>query len=123
MSAVSYFAPLFAQAADHAERLPTMLEFPLGPKLAFSIVVLGLLIWGLKNPQVWVIVSVLAIGIGIGAAGYGITLFSSLVDPKPAQTVEHAALAIGGGAGGAIGGFVLLIVAILRIRMNAENKQ
>jgi len=76
----------------------------------------------LKNPQVWVIVSVLALAIGIGAAVYGLTRYHSLADPMPAHFVEEAALAIGCGAGAAIGGFVLLIVAILRVRMSAEKK-
>ena len=114
--------PLFAQ--DGPPGPPPMWTLPLGPTLGiiFGVVVLGLLLWGLKNPQVWVIVAVLGIGIGIGAAVYGITVYSSLVNPMPPQTVERASLSIGGGVGGAVGGFILLIVAVLRMRMNADKK-
>ena len=81
MQFVNAFGPLFAQ-----EAAPGVSELPLGPKLgiAFAAVVLGLLLWGLKNPQVWVIVSVLALAIGIGAAVYGLTRYLSLTNPMPA---------------------------------------
>ena len=119
MSIANELLPLFAQDGD-----APIASLPLGPKLgiAFGIVVLSLLLLGLKNPQVWVIVSVLAIGIGVGAAIYGLTVYHSLLDPMPERSVELAALSIGCGVGGAVGGFILLIVAVLRMPVNAEKK-
>jgi hypothetical protein len=119
MSLVNAVAPLFAQAAD-----PPLAHVPWGPTLgvAASAVVLCLLLGGLKNPQLWIIVSVLAISIGIGGAIYGLVLYNSPAESLPPQTVERASIAIGGGAGAAVGGFVLLLVAVLRMRMNAERR-
>jgi hypothetical protein len=119
---VESFAALIAQEA--AASPVGASELPWGPKIGIVVasIVLGLLLLGLKNPQIWVIVSVLGLAVGVGAAVYGLTRYNSLANPMAPQDVEQAALAIGAGVGAAIGGFVLLVVAILRIRMSAEKK-
>jgi membrane associated rhomboid family serine protease len=109
---------LFAQDAA-----TTPVGMPLGMLLGIisAGVFLLLLLLGLKNPQIWVIVSVLAIGGGISAAVYGLTVYNA-VDPRLARDVENAAIPLGAGAGAAVAGLILLIVAVLRIRMNAEKR-
>jgi len=59
---------LFAQAVDPPMQLP-----PLGPMLGvvFGLVLLGPLLWGIKEPLAWIVVSFLAIAAGVGCAGYG----------------------------------------------------
>ena len=52
-----------------------ILGIPPGPLMgmAFALVVFGLLLWGIKNPLAWVVVSVLFITSGVGCFVYGIT--------------------------------------------------
>jgi hypothetical protein len=77
-------------------------------------VVLALLLWGIKQPLAWIVVSVPAIAVGVGCAVYGIAIygFSSGIPTK--GNVTEAASYLGGGAGGIVGGTILLIVALLR---------
>src|SRR5262245_54382356 len=119
MSLVPFAMPLFAQAQAEAPLMPPLAWGPL-LGIAAGLVVLGLLLAGLRNPQAWIIVSVLAISLGTGAALYGLVLYNS--GQPIEEIVERASIAIGAGAGGAVGGFVLLLVAVLRMRMNAEKR-
>lgn len=91
---------------------------PIGPLLGMllSVVVLALLLWGIKQPLAWMIVSVLAIAIGFGCLAYGISQALLLSEPRPSREVAEASMFIGGGAGGTIGGVVLLVVSLLRRR-------
>ena len=81
---------------------------------------LGLLLWGLKNPLAWLVLSVLLITAGVGCAVYGITNLSALnVHPAPgvqvsSREIQEAASYVGFGAGGTVGGAVLLVVTLLR---------
>lgn len=86
-----------------------------------AIVVLGLLLWGMKNPLAWVVFSVLAIGIGVGCMAYGMTTLIALGERRTTHAVEEAAVFIGGGTGGTVAGVVLLVVALLRRRKRPEG--
>jgi hypothetical protein len=77
--------------------------------------VLGLLIWGIQNPLAWLVVSVLAIAIGLACAVYGLTELLFLRAQNPYQIEEEAGV-MGGGIGGLVGGIVLLALALLRLR-------
>jgi hypothetical protein len=90
-------------------------------------VVLGLLLWGIKNPLAWIVVSVLFITAGVGCMVYGITdliALSTHLSPLEHLTkneVSNAAIFIGCGAGGAVGGAVLLFVSLLRRKKEAAR--
>ena len=91
---------------------------PIGPILGvlLALVVLILLLWGIKEPLVWIVVAFLAIGLGVGCLGFGVSKALLLSEPRTSQAVEQASMFIGGGAGGTVGGAVLLVVALLRRR-------
>ena len=86
-----------------------------GPLIGM-VVVLILLLWGIKEPLAWIIVSFLAIAIGVGCLVYGCSQAFLLPEPRTTQAVEQVSLFIGGGAGGTVAGIVLLIVSLARRR-------
>ena len=94
------------------------MDIPIGPLLGIpaSLVLLAILLWGIKEPLAWVVVSFLAIGIGFGCLAYGISNAVLLSVPRPVHEVREASMLIGCGAGGTVGGIVLLVVALVRRR-------
>ncbi len=92
--------------------VPPGLLFGLPP----AVIVLILLLWGIKEPLAWIVVSFLAIGIGIGCLVYGFSQAILLPDPWTAQAASDVSMYIGGGAGSSVGGIVLLIVSLVRRR-------
>ena len=91
-----------------------MINAPLLGLVVGMVVVLILLLWGIKEPLAWIIVSFLAIGIGVGCLVYGCSQAFLLPEPRTTQAVAEVSLFIGGGAGGTVGGIVLLIVSLAR---------
>jgi len=88
--------------------------------MAFGFVVLVLLLWGIKQPLAWIVVSFLAIGFGLGCAGYGCAQAALASEPLTSQQVEWVSSFIGGGVGGTVAGIVLLVVSLLRRRKGPE---
>ena len=87
------------------------------------MVPLLLLIWGIKQPLVWVVVSVLAIGGGVGCAGYGFTqavLGNQPPQPLDSHQIAQIGIFIGAGIGSTVAGIVLLIVGLVRCRNSAK---
>jgi hypothetical protein len=70
-------------------------------------VVIGLLVWGARNPLVWRLLSVLGMGAGAGFLVWGI-LLASLREEAPFAT---PAAIIAMGAGVLIGSIALLVVS------------
>lgn len=97
------------------------------PLMLAILLVLGLLIWGIKNPVAWIILSVLLITAGVGCAIYGITdliglsVARSPVAIEPSHAVHEAAAYVGCGAGGLVGGIAFLIIALLRRKKAAGS--
>lgn len=112
---------MLAQDGGPAPGMPGM-DVPMGPLLGMisGLVVLGLLLWGIKQPLAWVVIAFLAIGGGVGCLAYGISQAVMLEEPRLSQDVTEASACIGGGAGGTVGGIVLLVVALVRCRRRPE---
>ena len=72
-----------------------------------AVVLLGLLIWGAKNPLVWRILSVLGMGTGAGFLVWGIMLASMKQEPP----IGSAAGIIAVGAGVLVGAIALLVIS------------
>jgi hypothetical protein len=70
------------------------------------LIVLAMLIWGLKNPVVWRLLSVLAVAGGVWILVWGITA-AAMRDPS----IASPTMLIGGGAGMMAGGVMLLVVS------------
>jgi hypothetical protein len=96
--------------------LLAFLGIPPGPLMgmALAVVVFILLLWGVKEPLAWVVVSFLAIGIGVGCLIYGCSQAYLLPEPRTSQAVSEVSVFVGGGAGGTVGGIVLLVVSMIR---------
>ena len=77
--------------------------------------------WGLKNPLVWLIVSVLAITVGVGCLVWGTTQAMLLGEQRTSAQIAEASANIGLGAGIAVGGVVLLVVSLVRRRKWSDN--
>jgi len=76
----------------------------------FAIVLLGLLIWGAKNPLVWWILCVIGTGTGAGLLVWGLLIYhheNELPFGSPAGI-------IGAGAGFLAGSVVLFVAALIR---------
>jgi hypothetical protein len=97
---------------------PGGLAIPPGPLagMVCGFVVLALLLWGVKQPLAWIVVSFVAIGAGVGCAGYGVAQALLTSGPRPRQEVEWVSSFIGGGVGATTAGIVLLVVSLLRRR-------
>ena len=87
----------------------------LAPLIGMAVVLI-LLLWGIKEPLAWIILSFLAIVIGVGCLVYGCSQAFLLPEPRTTQAVAEVSLFIGGGAGSTVGGIVLLIVSLVRRR-------
>jgi hypothetical protein len=72
-----------------------------------AIALLGLLIWGAKNPWVWRLLSVIGMGTGAGLLVWGILLASMKQEPP----LGSAAGVIAVGAGVLVGAIVLLVIS------------
>jgi hypothetical protein len=72
-----------------------------------AVVLLGLLIWGAKNPLVWRILSVFGMGTGAGFLVWGIMLASVRQEPP----IGSAAGIIAVGSGGLVGAIALLVIS------------
>ena len=84
------------------------------------LVILGLLLWGIKNPLAWLVVAVLAIAIGAGCAIYGLTLL--LANRNASYGVTEGAVHLGAGCGAVVGGVVLLVLGLIRSRKSPPVK-
>ncbi len=73
-----------------------------------ALILLGLLIWGVKNPLVWRLVSVLAVGSGVGFLVGGI--MSAAMGEQPAFASPTGL--IGAGAGVTVGGIMLFVISL-----------
>lgn len=89
---------------------------------ALAVILLVLLVWGIKQPLAWIVVAFIAIGNGVGCAGYGVA--QALLGSKPAtdQQIEWVSKFIGGGVGATTAGIVLLVVGLLRYRKSSAEK-
>jgi hypothetical protein len=72
-----------------------------------AVALLGLLIWGAKNPMVWRILSVLGMGTGAGFLVWGIMLASMKQEPPLGSAAGIIAL----GAGVLVGAIALLVIS------------
>ena len=73
-----------------------------------ALILLGLLIWGVRNPVVWRLLSVIAVGSGVSLLVWGIT--SAAMGEQPA-IVSPTSL-IGAGAGVMVGGIMLFVISL-----------
>ena len=85
-----------------------------------ALIILGLLLWGIKNPLAWLVVAVLAIAIGSGCAIYGLTIL--LANRDGSYGLTEAAMQLGGGCGAVLGGVVLLLLGLIRLRKSPTEK-
>lgn len=118
-------SPLMAQEQNLPPGREFALGIPPGPLMGMGLgfFLLALLIWGIKQPLAWIVVSFLAIGCGVGCAGYGCVqafLGNRMLEPLPRAQVEEIGIFIGSGVGATTAGIVLLVVAMLRHRKNSK---
>jgi hypothetical protein len=73
-----------------------------------AVIVLGLLVWGVRNPVVWRLLSVLAVGSGVSLLVWGIT---SAAMGEELAIVTPTGL-IGAGAGVTVGGIMLFVISL-----------
>jgi len=73
-----------------------------------AVLLLGLLIWGVRNPVVWRLLSVVAVGSGVTFLVWGIT--SAAMGEQPA--IGSPTSLIGAGAGVMVGGIMLFIISL-----------
>lgn len=76
---------------------------------AVAIVLLGLLMWGTRNPLVWWVLCVLATGMGTCLLVWGILLYNQ----QEVLPFASPALVIGAGAGCLAASIPLLVAAIV----------
>jgi hypothetical protein len=69
----------------------------------------------------WIVVAFIAIGGGVGCAGYGVARALLVSGPRLPEEVEWISKFIGGGVGATTVGIVLLVVALLRRKKEAGN--
>jgi len=85
--------------------------FVVSPLLAvvavLAVVLIGLLIWGARNPLVWRLLAVLGMGTGAGFLVWGILLAAMNEAPPLISPAGIIAL----GAGALVGSIVLLVVS------------
>jgi len=95
-------------------------SFPIveGPLVTLAVVaaavalVAVLVIWGLRNPAIWRLLSVFAVGGGAGLLVWGITAAAMGEEPAAASPAGL----IGIGAGVLVGGIMLLVISFFRTR-------
>jgi hypothetical protein len=76
---------------------------------AGAVLILLLLLWGVKNPIVWRLLSVLGVAAGVGVLVWGIT--SAAMGQEP--SIGSPTGLIGTGAGVMVGGIMLLVISFL----------
>lgn len=74
------------------------------------VLLILLLLWGVKNPVVWRLLSVFAVAGGVGFLVWGIT--SAAMGEKP--SLGSPTGLIGTGAGVMVGGIMLLVISFCR---------
>ena len=74
-----------------------------------AIVLLGLLIWGAKNPLIWWLLCVIGTGMGTGFLVWGLLMFHQ----EEQLPFGSPAMMVGAGAGFLAGSLVLLVAAII----------
>ena len=72
-----------------------------------AIVLIGLLIWGARNPLVWRILSVLGMGTGAGFLVWGILMAAMQEEPRFGSPAGIIAI----GAGALVGSIALLVIS------------
>jgi hypothetical protein len=72
-----------------------------------AIVLIGLLIWGARNPLVWRILSVIGMGTGAGFLVWGILMAAMNEQPPLASPAGIIAI----GAGALVGSIALLVIS------------
>jgi hypothetical protein len=77
---------------------------------AGAVILLALLVWGMKNPMVWRLLSVVAVGGGVGLLVWGIT--SAAMREQP--SIGSPTALIGTGAGVMVGGIMLLVISFFK---------
>jgi len=73
-----------------------------------ALIVLGLLIWGAKNPVVWRPLSVVAVGAGVSFLVWGI-MSAAMCEPP---AIGSATSLIGAGSGMTVGGIMLFVISL-----------
>jgi hypothetical protein len=108
-------------AVPAADRLS--FGIPPGPLIgmASALLLLLLLLWGIKQPLAWIIVSFITIGGGISCAGYGAIMYCLADKPLRRGDVEELAIFFVAGLGSTVAGVVLLVVALIRHRKSARS--
>jgi hypothetical protein len=71
------------------------------------LILLALLIWGVKNPVVWRLLSVFAVAGGVSLLVWGITSAAM----REQNLIASPTSLIGGGAGVMVGGIMLFIIS------------
>lgn len=74
-----------------------------------AVVVLGLLIWGTRNPLIWWILCVMGTGTGAGLLVWGLLIYGQ----EEELLIGTPAAMIGAGAGFLAGSIVLFVAAII----------
>jgi hypothetical protein len=90
--------------------------------MASAVILLALMLWGIKQPLVWIVVAFIAIGCGVGCAGYGVSQALLTSGPRTSQDVEWLSAFMGGSAGATTAGIVLLVVGLIRCRRSSTAK-
>ena len=72
-----------------------------------AIVLVGLLIWGARNPLVWRILSVIGMGTGAGFLVWGILMAAMQEEPRFGSPAGIIAI----GAGALVGSIALLVIS------------
>ena len=75
----------------------------------FAVVLIGLLIWGVKRPVVWRLLSVFGMAVGSGLLVRGI--MEAAMNQQPAHASPP--VVIGVGAGVLVGAITLLVISFL----------
>jgi hypothetical protein len=73
-----------------------------------TLILLGLLIWGVRNPIVWRLLSVVAVGSGVTFLVWGIT--SAAMGEEP--SIGSPTGLIGAWAGVMVGGIMLFVISL-----------
>jgi len=76
---------------------------------ALAVVLLGLLIWGAKNPLIWWLLCVIGTGTGAGLLVWGLLMFHQ----EDRLAVGSPAGIVGAGAGLLAGSVVLFVAALV----------
>ncbi len=120
-------SPLMAQEAGppQGEGVSTMKTVLLFGIMVSILIPLGLLLWGIKQPLAWIVVSFLAIAAGVGCAAYGSIMYLMYLNSNPPLRrweVQELSIFFSAGLGSTVAGIVLLVVGLLRYRKCSAAK-